>query len=493
MSTRPNRRSRGRAARPLRPALRSLGLSLGLALALGAAAAATPPLAPLAPVPSLARIGIDGIGADRLTALAADPELHWWLELDRVLVVLAPPGALARLGRDFEVELLAEPPGSGPFVLVRDRRRDAGDDGLAEIARGGRWTLGRLRAEPEAPLRAWPEGGGELGAPESAPRGGHRFAFAPNRVLARAGSNLFPAGEQPEPLAVDPEIVDAVDVDRWFAAVSDLAAWNRYTFGSEIHQARDWLAARFGELPGFLVSTQAFTVSGTTAWNVLATLPGLGSGSRRVVVGGHYDSISQTPAVAAPGAEDNASGCAGVLELARILAVHRPAATVVFACYSGEEQGLYGGTAHAQSVFDEGLASSVVLMLNMDMIGYTFNEADPDVLLETSSTHAALFGRFQAAATAFTALRVVTDTSPGGSDHVPFINRGMPGLLTIENDYWLYPYYHTTLDLPGQLTPMMAENILRMNVAVLVELAGVPLFADGFESGGKGQWPAATP
>ncbi|MCL4837109.1 MAG: M28 family peptidase [Thermoanaerobaculia bacterium] len=494
MSTRPNRRSRGRAARPLRPALRSLGLSLGLALALGAAAAATPPLAPLAPVPSLARIGIDGIGADRLTALEADPELHWWLELDRVLVVLAPPGALARLGRDFEVELLAEPPGSGPFVLVRDRRRDAGDDGFAEIARGGRWTLGRLRAEPEAPLPAWPVGGGELVPSERAPRGGHRFAFAPNRVLARAGSNLFPAGEEPEPLAVDPEIVDAVDVDRWFAAVSDLAAWNRWTRGTEIHEARDWLVARFGELPDFLVTTQQFTVPSptTNAWNVLATLPGLGSGARRVIVGGHYDSTSESPAVAAPGAEDNASGCAGVLEMARILAVWRPAATVVFACYSGEEQGLYGGTAHAQSVVNEGLASSVVLMLNMDMIGYT-GDSDLDVLVETGSTHAALLGRFQAAATAFTGLRVVTDTSPGGSDHVPFVNRGMPGVLTIENDYGSYPHYHRTTDLPGALTPVMAENILRMNVAVLVELAGVPLFADGFESGGKGQWPATTP
>ncbi|HSM52107.1 MAG TPA: M28 family peptidase, partial [Thermoanaerobaculia bacterium] len=462
-------------------------------LALAAGAGAAPPLAPLAPAPSLARIAIDGIGADRLAALAADPELHWWIELDRVLVVLAPPGALSRLARDFEVEPLAEPPGSGPFVLVRDRRRDAGDGGLSEIARGGRWTLGRLRAAPAAALRAWPEGGGELGAPESAPPGGHLFAFTPNRVLARAGSNLFPAGEQPEPLAVDPEIVDAVDADRWFAAVSDLASWNRWTRGTEIHDARDWLVARFGELPGFLVTTQQFVVpASTNAWNVLATLPGLGSSSRRVIVGGHYDATSQTPSVAAPGAEDNASGCAGVLELARILAVWRPAATVVFACYSGEEQGLYGSIAHAQSVVDAGLAPAVVLMLNMDMIGYT-GDSDLDVLLETGSTHAALLGRFQAAATAFTELRVVTDLSPGGSDHVPYLNRGMPAVLTIENDWSSYPHYHKTTDLPGALTPVMAENILRMNVAVLVELAGLPLFADGFERGNTGGWPAKAP
>ena len=49
----------------------------------------------------------------------------------------------------------------------------------------------------------------------------------------------------------------------------------------------------------------------------------------------------------------------------------------------------------------------------------------------------------------------------------------MPGMLTIENDYGSYPHYHQTTDLPGALTPVMAENILRMNVAVLAELAGL--------------------
>ena len=464
--------------------------ALALLLGPGGGVAAPPPLAP---APLLARIAIDGVGADRLAALESDPELHWWVELDRVLVVLAPPSALSRIARDHDVEPLAEPPGSGPLVLVRDRRSDAGDDGLSEIARGGRWTLGRLRAEPEAPLRAWPKGAEELGVPVSAPPGGHRFAFAPNRVLARAGSNLWPAGEQPEPPAIDPALVDAVDVDRWFAAVSDLAAWNRWTRGTEIHEARDWLVARFAALPGFEVTTQPFTVpTSTAAWNVVATLPGLAAGTRRVIVGGHYDATSENPSVAAPGAEDNASGCAGVLELARVFAVWRPVAAVVFACFSGEEQGLYGSIAHAQSVVEAGLASSVVLMLNMDMIGFTA-DSDLDVLIETGASHAALLPRFQAAAAAFTHLRVVTDLSPGGSDHMPFLNRGMPGVLTIQNDWSLYLHYHKTTDLPGALTPVMAEEILRMNAAVLAELAGLPLFADGFESGDKGRWPAAAP
>ncbi len=280
---------------------------------------------------------------------------------------------------------------------------------------------------------AGPAGGG---AARRAP-----LRLTPNRILARAGSNL-PLTELEEALrAVDPAIVDAVDSDRWFAAVVALAGWNRWTHGTEIHDARDWLVARFGELPGVTVTTQSFQVGSTIAWNVLATLPGLGDTGRLLVVGGHYDSTSQSPQVAAPGAEDNASGCAGVLELARIFTVWRPQVTIVFACYSGEEQGLYGGAAHAQSLVAAGLAPTVALMLNMDMIGYTA-DADLDVLIETNTTHAGRLADFQAAAATFTDLRVVTSLYASGSDHVPFLQRGMPAVLTIENDYSIYPLHH---------------------------------------------------
>ncbi len=457
-----------------------------------AAAAVEPP--PLAPAPQLARIAIDAIGAARLDALEADPELYWWVELDRTLVVLAPPATLARLARDFTVEPLAEPPGAGPLVLVRDRRPEAAADALAVLARGGRWTFGRLREAPRDPLLSWAESAAPV-APEVVPPEGLRFAFTPNRILARAGSNL-PRTELEEALrAVDPAIVDAVDSDRWFAAVVALAGWNRWTHGTEIHDARDWLVARFGELPGVTVTTQSFQVGSTTAWNVLATLPGLGDTGRLLVVGGHYDSTSQSPQVAAPGAEDNASGCAGVLELARIFTVWRPQVTIVFACYSGEEQGLYGGAAHAQSLVAAGLAPTVALMLNMDMIGYTA-DADLDVLIETNTTHAGRLADFQAAAATFTDLRVVTSLYASGSDHVPFLQRGMPAVLTIENDYSIYPHYHRTTDLPGALTPVMAENILRMNAAVVAALADAPLhvlLADGFETGDLGAWSVSWP
>ena len=129
----------------------------------------------------------------------------------------------------------------------------------------------------------------------------------------------------------------------------------------------------------------------------------------------------------------------------------------------------------------------------MDMIGYS-GDADLDVLLETSSALSTVFTPFSAAAATYAPeLRVLTDTSACCSDHMPFINRGVPSLLTIENDYSYnattrpegYQHYHKTTDIPANITraQQMGGGILKMNIAVLADVAGfeTPVLRDGFE------------
>ena len=79
---------------------------------------------------------------------------------------------------------------------------------------------------------------------------------------------------------------------------------------------------------------------------------------------------------------------------------------------------------------------------------------------------------------------------PFGSDHVPYLDRGMPALLTIENDWSQYPCYHRTCDLAGLLTLAMGREILKMNVVALAQMSGpgAAIFADGFESGDTSLW-----
>ncbi|MCP3956363.1 MAG: Zn-dependent exopeptidase M28 [bacterium] len=437
---------------------------------------------------------IRDLGFERLSALERTPDLETWAELDDLLFACGTEEAFDRLSAagHAATRRWAEVP-RGSLFVVRGAHPGSGREtgGLEILARGGPYSLvwpgtGAARRALAAGRLPGETSGDHAGCGHS-----HVQPLAGQMVLARQSSNRAPRGAT----VFGPEAeqaADAVDGDRWLADVATLAGWNRYTHGPQIDLARDWLVARWSAMPGLAVSTQSFQVGGTTADNVIAVLPGSTRPDDWVLVGGHYDATSEAPFTAAPGAEDNASGCAGVLEMARVLTAMPPEATVVFICYSGEEQGLYGSVDHASRLVDQGDDSKVDLMLNMDMIGYT-GDADLDCLLETDPPFASILEPFEDAADAYTMLRIVTSLFAFGSDHVPYLDRDMPALLTIENDWDNYPSYHSTTDLPDNLTLEMGTQTLRMNAAVLAHVAGaavmeVPIFADGFESGDTGAW-----
>ncbi len=426
-----------------------------------------------------ARIDIDALGAVSLQQVKETPGLVWWIELDDRLLVLAGESVLASLERRRSVERLAVVPEPSRLYLLRGARRDdlAAMD-VDVLGTGGRYAVIQARGGP----------------PDLPPtHEGHRahaalLPFQPGLVLARQQANQAPPAA---PAPRDTALIEAVDEQRWFNDVVALADYNRYTHGPEIDTARDWLVQQLDGLPGLAVTTESFQVGGTTAWNVIATLPGTVRPEDLYIVGAHYDTTSEAPQTAAPGAEDNASGCAGVLEMARIFTAQPPAATVLFICYSGEEQGLFGSSDHASGLVSAGLDDDVEGVLIMDMVGYSA-DADLDCLLETSSANSALADVFAAAA-GVTDLRIVISFNPFGSDHVPYLNRGMPALLAIENDWNIYPCYHRTCDLPGNITLAMGREILKMNVGAMARMAGIgPIFADGFESGDAGAWAETT-
>ena len=190
-----------------------------------------------------------------------------------------------------------------------------------------------------------------------------------------------------------------------------------------------------------------------------------------------------------PGAEDNASGCAGVIELARALLPAQPSRSILFVCYAGEEQGLKGSAAHVQSLIQASLLSSVDAVVIMDMIGYSA-DANLEALYESSASFNPYLLQFGAAAATYVPqLAVITSTNPFGSDHVPYINAGVRTALAIENDWDIYPHYHRSTDTPANIGPNvqpMGAAILKTNAAVIAEIAGLdhgadPVFASGFE------------
>jgi len=186
------------------------------------------------------------------------------------------------------------------------------------------------------------------------------------------------------------------------------------------------------------------------------------------IVGAHYDSISERTATSAPGAEDNGSGSAGILEMIYAYTKYPPSSTVLFIFFSGEEQGLYGSAANVRNLINSGLKNNIKFATIMDMIGYTANRNTLSVLIETARKYELYTQTFLRAATSYaTNLKLVYSYNPFGSDHMSYINQNIPSILTIDKDYGVYPAYHRTTDRPNLLTKDMGWLILRMNIATL--------------------------
>ena len=157
---------------------------------------------------------------------------------------------------------------------------------------------------------------------------------------------------------LDPDILsmlDQVDANRISADIQTLVSFGTRNTCSDnsgaspgIGAARDWIQNRYLSLPGLQVTLVPWTMGGCggttrTLHNVIAWIPGSGHPNRLIVIGGHYDSRTTNGldgVSPAPGANDSGSQTALVLEAARVMAGHVFDATVVFADWSGEEQGL---------------------------------------------------------------------------------------------------------------------------------------------------------
>ena len=281
-------------------------------------------------------------------------------------------------------------------------------------------------------------------------------------------------------------IVGRVDGERWFANVSTLASWDRSSFASELDQARRWIGGKFRNA-GLTVEDAWFQLNAyghsVDIANVIGRVEGVVDPDQWIIVGAHYDSrnaaiTSPTPT---PGADDNASGCAGVIEIANAIVDQLPQRTVVFICYAGEEQGLHGSHDHVGHLADTGGLARVRAMLNMDMIGWS-----PDATLGVIAESVPGAGNMELAnLLADAALTYAPDLDPAQvivagnsccSDHMPYINAGRPGVLSIHRLRAATPYYHQSSDTPANLGPharQIGASIVRMNLAALVTLAGV--------------------
>lgn len=176
---------------------------------------------------------------------------------------------------------------------------------------------------------------------------------------------------------------------------------------------------------------------------------------------GHIDSVGESFA----GADDNASGVAALMEVARILKDYDNQRTIRFFITNGEETGLIGSSHYARFLEREGKLSEIKLALNMDMIGFNSSgvvEIETDPRFEDE---ARMMGDL---ASKYTGLKTKITLGAWGSDHMPFLEREVPSLLTIEDWSTKNPCYHDSCDTVDLINFDYVAEITKLNLSTIL-------------------------
>ena len=243
---------------------------------------------------------------------------------------------------------------------------------------------------------------------------------------------------------------------------------SRNTFNSGNEKAQLFLQQKFEEF-GYPVEVQTFSSTGK---NLIVTKPGTIATADPLILCAHYDAMPGG-IYNAPGADDDGSGTAAVLEAARILADVQFEHPIIFALWDEEEQGLVGSGFYAGTI----AANDVELraVINMDAIAYDGN-ADAKARI-----HSRAIGNSHEIADSVFAMRdhydidldlILTVPGAGYSDHASFWNEGYGAVLVIEEfSADGNPFYHTFNDRVEHFDVPYFEKLARLSIATLATMA----------------------
>jgi len=248
---------------------------------------------------------------------------------------------------------------------------------------------------------------------------------------------------------------------------------------------------------GYEARTYSHTVRGTECPNIEAELRGTSTPEEIIVIGAHYDAFQGTP-----GADDNASGVAGVLELAkRIKAMGPRARTIRFVLFSNEEPPNFwtsdmGSWVYAKACRARG--DNIVAMLSLECIGYYRTEPGSQkypfplsVLYPDTGDFIGFVGHYRYRTLARRVIASFRASTPypsegaamfsvipgvGWSDHWSFWEEGYPALMVTNTATFRNPHYHQASDTPGTLDYERMARVVEGVERVVIDVA---------ENGGK--------
>lgn len=254
----------------------------------------------------------------------------------------------------------------------------------------------------------------------------------------------------------------------------------RYTFSDSIISAQNWLMDRYEAL-GCEVSIDSFDLTvpapyGEKGYNVVADLRGSELPEDYVILCNHYDAVVNQPGVnpaeIAPGADDNASGTAFCLEIARVLKDFEVTKTLRFISFSSEEQGLVGSYGYVANNRDQ----NIEVVINADMVGFTSDDL-PDALIYQYDISIPYYDLIADKMTTLTDLEPRPGGGSGRSDHYPFVQAGYRGLFVQEGDFNSVNYHKAT-DLADNMDFDYMTKVVKSCAVAAYEIAIAPPVVD---------------
>ncbi len=450
-------------------------------------------------------VGVSWNAPSELTAIAALSEQVRYVARSVAFVEASENAVEEFTKRGFAI-LCLDRPRAGDRYFVADHLHFPLPQGIELVFDGGgEWAL--LRVGPtarlhEAPHFLWPlpnnySLSGWLDAPRRAPKALQTASPAVAALIEEVAAERLQAhvealalkdpalgsvpGNSRSRFAVHPEILESTEYIRsqLAAALGDRAV-KLHSFPIDSQRVISHTSRR---------GNQGKAPSDTTAYNVIGTLAGTDPEAGYYIVCAHYDATGTRSAGGwdwqndpAPGADDNASGVALVIESAKLLAGQRFPWSILFIAWSGEELGLLGSQAYAASAADR--EDPILGVLNFDMIG--FNDLQQRLELVTNPGSRWLGDQMASVAERYEIGLNIDLLEDGGarlSDHAPFWARGYDAILGIENylptdsttygvregRYRINSQYHSVVDLPDSINWELVRRTTQLAVATLAE------------------------
>lgn len=260
----------------------------------------------------------------------------------------------------------------------------------------------------------------------------------------------------------------------------------------QLLKAADYIENAFKEA-GYSVTTQAYDVEGKTVKNLIAEHQGQNKAHEIIIVGAHYDSI-----FGATGADDNASGVAAVLEIARFLAKQKLARTVRFVAFANEEPPYFqtqvmGSWQYAQQAKMRN--ENIVAMFSLETIGFYSDQPNSqqypfpfNYFYPNRGNFIGFVGNFSSRELVRKSIATFRRTTlfpsqgvaaPGWiigvswSDQSAFWDQGYPAIMITDTALFRNPYYHTKRDKPETIDYDRSARVVRGLAEVVIDRANL--------------------